>query len=170
MHLAIDTSTATASLAIVRDSQVLAELSWCCGQNHSVELVPRLNWLLKQAGLELNSISSLSVARGLGIKEYTPSPSFVLIREFYGRLPLYHMDLYRLDRIQEIADLGLDDYLYGNGICVIEWAEKGLGLLPPQHLLIELSHLSSSERRLKLKPHGLRYREMAAQLLEGNKP
>lgn len=110
------------------------------------------------------------IARGLGIGEYTPSPSFVLIREFYGRLPLYHMDLYRLDRIQEIADLGLDDYLYGSGICVIEWAEKGLGLLPPQHLLIELSHLSSSERRLKLRPHGPRYREMAAQLLEGNKP
>lgn len=66
MHLAIDTSTATASLAIVRGSQVLAELSWCCGQNHSVELVPRLNWLLKQAGLELSSISSLSVARGPG--------------------------------------------------------------------------------------------------------
>lgn len=110
------------------------------------------------------------IARGLGIKEYTPSPSFVLIREFYGRLPLYHMDLYRLDRIQEIADLGLDDYLYGNGICVIEWAEKGLGLLPPQHLLIELSHLSSSERRLKLKPHGLRYREMAAQLIRSSNP
>jgi len=66
MHLAIDTSTATASLAIVRDSQALAELSWCCGQNHSVELVPRLNWLLEQAGLELNAISSLSVARGPG--------------------------------------------------------------------------------------------------------
>ncbi len=66
MHLAIDTSTATASLAIVQGSQVLAELSWCCGQNHSVELMPRLNRLLEQAGLDLNAISSLSVARGPG--------------------------------------------------------------------------------------------------------
>ncbi len=110
------------------------------------------------------------IARGLGINEYTPSPSFVLIREFYGRLPLYHIDLYRLDHIEEIADLGLDDYLYGNGICVIEWAEKGLGLLPPEHLLVELSHLGVNQRRLKLTPCGLRYRKMAAQLVGVGSP
>ncbi len=66
MHLAIDTATATASLAIARDGQVLAELSWHCGQNHSVELMPHLQWLLKQSGLELSAITSLSVTRGPG--------------------------------------------------------------------------------------------------------
>jgi len=54
------------------------------------------------------------IAWGLGIKEYAVSPSFVLVRELYGRLPLYHIDLYRLDRIEEILELGLDEYLYGS--------------------------------------------------------
>ena len=76
------------------------------------------------------------IAWGLGIKEYAVSPSFVLVRELYGRLPLYHIDLYRLDHIEEIEDLGLDDYLYGRGVCVVEWAEKGLAVLPTEHLLI----------------------------------
>ncbi len=104
------------------------------------------------------------IAWGLDIKEYTLSPSFVLIRELHGRLPLYHIDLYRLDRIEEIADLGLDDYLYGNGVCAVEWAEKGLSLLPPEHLLIEIGYLGDTERHFQLKPSGRRYLEMINQL------
>ena len=104
------------------------------------------------------------IAWGLGIKEYAASPSFVLVRELYGRLPLYHIDLYRLDHIEEIVDLGLDDYLYGNGVCVVEWAEKGLSALPVDHLLIQISYVSDDERRLQLKPSGKRYREILAEL------
>ena len=61
------------------------------------------------------------------------------MREIEGRLPLYHIDLYRLDHIEEISDLGLDDYLYGRGLCVIEWAEKGLSVLPAEHLAIKIA-------------------------------
>ena len=104
------------------------------------------------------------IAWGLGIKQYADSPSFIIVRELYGRLPLYHIDLYRLDHIEEIAELGLDDYLYGNGVCVVEWAEKGLSLLPIEHLLIQISYLSDSERSFQLKPSGKRYLEMLAQL------
>ena len=104
------------------------------------------------------------IAWGLGIKEYAVSPSFVLVRELYGRLPLYHIDLYRLDDTEEIAELGLDDYLYGNGVCVVEWAEKGLFVLPTEHLLIQISYLSDTERSFKLKPSGQRYLEMLNQL------
>ena len=104
------------------------------------------------------------IAWGLDIKEYAVSPSFVVIRELHGRLPLYHIDFYRLDHLEEIAQLGLDDYLYGNGVCVVEWAEKGLSLLPQEHLLIEMSYLSDTERSLKLKPSGKRYRQIVAQL------
>ncbi len=104
------------------------------------------------------------VAWGLNIKEYALSPSYVIIRELQGRLPLYHIDLYRLDHIEEITDLGLDDYLYGNGVCVVEWAEKGLGILPTEHLLIQISYLSDTERSFRLKPSGQRYLEMATQL------
>jgi tRNA threonylcarbamoyladenosine biosynthesis protein TsaE len=104
------------------------------------------------------------IARGLGIREYAASPSFVVVRELYGKLPLYHMDFYRLDNLEEIADLGLDDYLYGQGVSVVEWAEKGLSLLPPEHLLIEMSYLSDTGRRLKLKASGKRYNELLAEL------
>jgi len=104
------------------------------------------------------------IAWGLGIKEYAASPSFVVIRELYGRLPLYHIDLYRLNHIEEIVELGLDDYLYGNGICVMEWAEKGLSVLPTEHLLIEISYLSDTERSFQLKPRGKRYLEIVTQL------
>lgn len=104
------------------------------------------------------------IARGLGIKEHTPSPSFVLVRQFYGRLPLYHIDLYRLDNIDEIADLGLDDYLYSDGVCVIEWAEKGLSLLPREHLMIKIDYLGDTERQLIFKPGSQRYREMLLKL------
>jgi tRNA threonylcarbamoyladenosine biosynthesis protein TsaE len=104
------------------------------------------------------------IAWGLGIKEYAVSPSFVVVRELEGRLPLYHIDFYRLENLEEIADLGLDDYLYGNGISVVEWAEKGLNLLPPEHLLIEMSYVSDTERRLKLTAAGKRYRNLITQL------
>ncbi len=104
------------------------------------------------------------IAWGLGIKEYAASPSFVLVRELYGRLPLYHIDFYRLEKLEEIAELGLDEYFYGQGVSVVEWAEKALELLPPENLLIEMEYLSENERRLKLKPSGQRYREMVVQL------
>ena len=104
------------------------------------------------------------IAWGLDIKEYALSPSFVIMRELHGRLPLYHIDLYRLDNIEEITDLGLDDYLYGNGVCVVEWAEKGLGTLPGEHLLIQIAYLSDTERSFQLKATSKRYLERIEKL------
>ena len=104
------------------------------------------------------------IARGLGIDEYTASPSFVLVREYQGRLPLYHIDLYRLDRIEEVAQLGLDDYLYGSGICVVEWADKGLGILSSEHLFIEMKHLAPTKRKISFVPKGQRYLELLSGL------
>ena len=104
------------------------------------------------------------IAWGLGIKEYALSPSFVIIRELYGRLPLCHIDLYRLDRIEESMDLGLDDYLYGRGVCVVEWAEKALSLMPQERLLIRLDYLSDTERRFRLEASGQRYSNIVSQV------
>lgn len=104
------------------------------------------------------------IAWGLNIKDYTLSPSFVIVRELCGRLPLYHIDLFRLDHIAEIEDLGLDDYLYGNDICVIEWAEKGLSLLPLEHMLIEIGYLDDTKRSFHFTPSGGRYQELLTQL------
>ena len=104
------------------------------------------------------------IARGLGIREYTASPSFVLVREYQGKLPLYHVDLYRLDRVEEVAQLGLDDYLYGKGVCVVEWADKGLSVLPEGHLLIDMQIVSPLKRKLSFTPQGTRYSEMLSKL------
>jgi tRNA threonylcarbamoyladenosine biosynthesis protein TsaE len=109
------------------------------------------------------------IAWGLGIQEHTMSPTFVIVRELRGRLPLYHIDLYRLDHLEEIADLGLDHYFYGNGVCVVEWAEKGTGLLPPEHLLIEISYLSETGRSFQITPSGERYAEIEKQLEKDKK-
>jgi tRNA threonylcarbamoyladenosine biosynthesis protein TsaE len=108
------------------------------------------------------------IAWGLGIKEYAMSPSFVIMRELYGRLPLYHIDLYRLDHIEESMDLGLDDYFYGRGVCVVEWAEKALSIMPAEHLLIKIDYLSDTERSFELEPSGQRYLELVAQLKENS--
>jgi len=106
------------------------------------------------------------IAYGLDIQEYTLSPSFVIMRELHGRLPLYHMDFYRLENIAEISDLGLDDYLFGEGVCVIEWANKGLTVLPEDHLLIGIDYLSNNERSFVIEPRGERYIRMVEQLRE----
>jgi tRNA threonylcarbamoyladenosine biosynthesis protein TsaE len=107
------------------------------------------------------------IAWGLNIDGYARSPSFVVMNEYRGRLPMYHIDLYRLDNIAEIADLGLDDYLYGKGLCVVEWADKALDLMPPQNLLIKIDLLGENERKLELTPHGRKYVEMLTNFKQG---
>ena len=108
------------------------------------------------------------IARGLGIQEYVLSPTFVIMRELYGRLPLYHIDLYRLDNIEESMELGLDDYLYGNGVCVVEWAEKALSILPGKRFLVNIGYLpdTDTERSLRMEAKGQRYLEILDRLRE----
>lgn len=104
------------------------------------------------------------IAWGLGVKEHAFSPSFIIVREYQGRLPLYHIDLYRLDHIEEIINLALEEYLYGNGICVIEWADKGMEVMPEENMLITLSYISPTDRSICLKPNGDRYKVMLESL------
>jgi tRNA threonylcarbamoyladenosine biosynthesis protein TsaE len=104
------------------------------------------------------------IALGLGVKDNVMSPTFVLVREHRGRLPLYHIDLYRLDRIDEIINLGLEQYLDDYGLSVIEWAEKGSEVLPRENLFIRLNYVSESERNLTFKSNGTRYEDLIKQL------
>jgi len=104
------------------------------------------------------------IAQGLGVDDPAISPSFVLVRQYEGRLPLYHIDFYRLEGNEEVAELGLDDYLYGYGVCVIEWAERAQELLPGEHMLVSLEYVGRNSRRLRLEPRGQRYLEMLSQL------
>jgi tRNA threonylcarbamoyladenosine biosynthesis protein TsaE len=101
------------------------------------------------------------IAFGLGIKEYACSPSFMIAREYHGRLALYHLDLYRLDHIEEIADLGLDEYFRPDAVCAIEWADKGSAVLPQDNLTVELEHRPGDVREITFLPQGTRYDGLA---------
>lgn len=83
---------------------------------------------------------------GLGSDEYARSPTFVLVNEYHARVPVYHMDLYRLDTFEEIDGLGLEDYLFGDGLCVIEWADKAQGYFPLDHVDISIEAVSDNTR------------------------
>ena len=85
------------------------------------------------------------IAHALGIPEDITSPTFTLISVYEGRLPLYHMDVYRLEGSADFSDLGAEEMLYGNGICVIEWSEKIMDELPSRTIVIKLS--AENEKR-----------------------
>ena len=76
------------------------------------------------------------VARGLGFEGHVVSPTFTLVREYSGRLPIHHVDVYRLDRVQDVLDLGLDEAAADGGVLLVEWGDVIEGLLPPDHLVV----------------------------------
>ena len=87
---------------------------------------------------------------GIGADAEVTSPTFTLIHEYSGgRLPVYHFDFYRLETADEVARLGLDEYLFGDGLCVIEWADRFPDLLPPHSRWISLQVQSESERAIR---------------------
>lgn len=91
-------------------------------------------------------------AKGLDIKRNVNSPTFTIIKEYQGRLPLYHMDVYRLENGAE--DMGLDDYLFGEGVCVVEWASMIEDTLPKERLDIKVYREGENDRRIELTPVG----------------
>lgn len=97
------------------------------------------------------------VCQGLGITEPVVSPTFTLVNEYQGRWPVYHIDLYRITDASEVLTFGLEDYLYGAGISLIEWGNRAADFLPANYLAIELYHLEETKRRVVLYPHGERF-------------
>ncbi|MBR4450069.1 MAG: tRNA (adenosine(37)-N6)-threonylcarbamoyltransferase complex ATPase subunit type 1 TsaE [Treponema sp.] len=87
------------------------------------------------------------IALALGVKEDITSPTFCLISEYEGNIPLYHMDVYRLDGAEDFINLGVDDMLYGNGVCIIEWSEKIMDELPKSTIIIKLEPVGNTDER-----------------------
>jgi tRNA threonylcarbamoyladenosine biosynthesis protein TsaE len=93
-------------------------------------------------------------ARALGVTEPVLSPTFVLVREYPGDTPVCHVDVYRLERIQEVLDLGLEDLLDPSGVTFIEWGDVIEQLLPTSHLEVRFTALDEERRRIRMTGHG----------------
>ncbi|GLV59609.1 tRNA (adenosine(37)-N6)-threonylcarbamoyltransferase complex ATPase subunit type 1 TsaE [Dictyobacter sp. S3.2.2.5] len=111
------------------------------------------------------------LARGMQVTTVVNSPTFTLLKEYQGvaasqgnqPLTLYHFDLYRLEDPDEIVDLGFEDYFYGSGVCVVEWAGNAEELWPAERLDIRLSSVDETRRRLLFVASGARYCELLRQ-------
>lgn len=112
------------------------------------------------------TVLTKGIAEGLGVKssKYVNSPSFVILKEHKGRLPLYHFDIYRLGGISEFLTVGYAEYFYGRGVSVIEWADKIIEILPKEFLRVDLSVKTENERRISILPHGERYKKLSVEL------
>ena len=92
------------------------------------------------------------IAAGLQVPDdyYVTSPTFTLVNEYPGRIPLYHFDMYRLSGSPDLEDLGYEDYAYGTGLVAVEWAEKVMDRLPEKTIYIHMERLSEESRSLEL--------------------
>lgn len=103
------------------------------------------------------TVLTKGIAKGLGVKDvrYVNSPTFVIIKEYTGRVPLYHFDLYRLDKTTCLDAVSYDEYFYDDGVTVVEWADKIRKILPKKHLEIKLSALGENRRVIEIRrlPH-----------------
>jgi len=98
------------------------------------------------------TVLTKGIAKGLGVKDakYVNSPTFVIIKEYKGRIPLYHLDLYRLDGPSAVDAMSCDEYFYSRGVTVVEWADKISELLPKRHVDVRMSVAGESKRKVEI--------------------
>ncbi len=97
------------------------------------------------------TIFTKGIAQGLGIKDTITSPSFTILNIYHtSNMDLFHFDLYRLSSIEELENIGYEEYFYSNGVTVIEWSEKCIDILPKKSYLIYFKHLNKNKREIKI--------------------
>ena len=95
-------------------------------------------------------VKGLCAALGVPPEQVT-SPTFTIVHEYRGaNFPIYHLDAYRIERIEELYELGYEDYVYGDGLCLIEWAQRIAPLLPDDAWWLRLTHLGGTRRRIEV--------------------
>lgn len=109
-----------------------------------------------------------SIAAALGVREYVTSPTFTIIKEYEGRLRLCHMDVYRIDSPDDMYDLGFDEYIYSDGVTVIEWSDKIKDMLPSDRVDIIIDRAEGQDHRvLAVSGRGRQY-EATVEALKSN--
>jgi tRNA threonylcarbamoyladenosine biosynthesis protein TsaE len=98
------------------------------------------------------TVFTKGIAKGLGVKKvsYVNSPTFVIIKEYAGRIPLYHFDLYRLDRSSVIDAENFEEYFYGDGVTVVEWADKISKILPERRIEVRMAVAGEGRRKIEI--------------------
>lgn len=135
-----------------------SEIFYTSSPEETVELGRKIGKELKTGDVaaligELGAGKTLftqGLVQGLGVKGYVKSPSFTIVNKYEGSLPVYHLDLYRLGDVNEIYELGIEEYLYGDGVCIIEWAEKAYSLLPQEYILIKFFYTGEKTRKIEI--------------------
>ena len=117
--------------------------------------------LMGQLGAGKTTLTQ-GIAYGLGVGNdcYVTSPTFTIINEYKGRMPVYHLDFYRIESPLEFGNLGLEEYLPGDGVTIVEWAEKLEGFLPKEYLMIILEYADHNVRKVNMRGIGDRYCDM----------
>ncbi len=109
------------------------------------------------------TVFTKGIASALGISEVITSPTFTIIKEYFGEMPLYHMDVYRLEGITD--GIGIEEYFTKNGIVVIEWSDTIKDILPKERLDIKITRSEESGRLLVFEPYGREYEEICEEIL-----
>lgn len=125
----------------------------------TIELGRRIGKLLKKGDIIAlqgtlaagKTTITKGIAESLGVQETITSPTFCLISEYEGKMPLYHMDVYRLEGAEDFSNLGAEDMLFGNGVCLIEWSEKIMSELPPSAVVLKIEAESDGTRTITLE-------------------
>ncbi len=103
------------------------------------------------------------IGRGMGVALPITSPTFIIVNEYpipHKGLKLYHIDLYRVESTDEACATGLEDYFYGDGVCVVEWAERVVDILPEDRLWVTLRYVDDTTRQVLISATGARYEEL----------
>lgn len=98
------------------------------------------------------TVFTKGIAKGLGVRgvHYVNSPTFVIIKEYKGKIPLYHFDLYRLDHYTTFDEMNYTEYFYGDGVTVIEWADKIRELLPKKYIEVGFAVMGENKRKIEI--------------------
>ncbi|SNS47568.1 tRNA threonylcarbamoyladenosine biosynthesis protein TsaE [Anaerovirgula multivorans] len=104
-------------------------------------------------------------AKGLEVEDYVTSPTFTILQEYEGRIPLYHFDVYRIEDVGEMENIPYEEYFYGDGVCVIEWAELIREILPKDYIRIEIKYIGIEEREICFEATNESYDKQLEELL-----
>lgn len=129
-----------------------------CSPEETIELGKRIGNKLKKGDVIAmqgtlaagKTTITKGIAQALGIADTITSPTFCLISEYYGKMPLYHMDVYRLEGGEDFVNLGTDDMIYGDGVSIIEWSEKIMDELPKKTIILKITPNDDGSRLIEI--------------------